>query len=294
MNSIQEYSGRYPKISDKRQYACYMANVNVSEKIYPKGTCDWDLKDRQVLLNEETAEYLYQSYTPLQVYYRLGSRPILERIVQKICKPSMTEREKVFAILQYAYTGFRDDFKKPEGLLCMLNASEEELIKLGGGQCEDRSRLIICLAQIAGFPSRAVASYGRLDDNGQVYGGHAILEIFLEGGWAFFDSLRNFYCIKKDNKIASLWDLASDPNIVQSQDDSTYNTFVVPRKTQNKEKYLKYYDQYLDQKNIVAISNYSVNDYSKYDWKWVELTTEIDDKSATQKKEYVQEYLNET
>ena len=87
-----------------------------------------------------------------------------------------------------------------------------------GGQCEDRSRLIICLCQIAGIPARLVASYMWWDpqDNYAMHGGHAIVEIFLEGGWAFFESLkRGFYCIREDGRIASLWDILQHPELAE-------------------------------------------------------------------------------
>lgn len=68
----------------------------------------------------------------------------------------------------------------------------------GGGQCEDRARLICCLCQIAGLPARFVASYTRfVPEAGYAQrGGYVIVEIYIEGGWCFFDSLDDFYCLR--------------------------------------------------------------------------------------------------
>ncbi|MHC4873260.1 MAG: transglutaminase-like domain-containing protein [Planctomycetota bacterium] len=291
MNEFQKYIGRFPEINNKRQYACYMAGVTISGDVYPEGTCDWDLKADQILLNEETADYIYSDFTPLTIDFKKSSRPVLEGVIEKICKPEMSEREKVFAILQYSYQDFKEEFGVPEGVHCILNAREEEILTTGGGQCEDRSRLIICLAQIAGLPARSVASYGHLNDKNEICGGHAILEIYLEGKWSFFDSLRTFYCLNPDNSIASLWELACNPALAETQTEEVMKSFKVEKKEMNKEEYIKYYDKYLDKKNIMAINNYSVNAFSKYEWNKLDLTEGQDKLAGEKKTKIIEEIL---
>lgn len=273
---IQQYSGRNPRIDDALQRAAYQRGVRVSALYYPPGTADWDEKKSQVLLNGHTAEYLYTQHTPLTIDYVPGSRPQLERVVGRIVGPGMTEREKALAIVRYCVAGFRNDYPKPiPEKEVFLNASEEEILKLGGGQCDDRSRLIICLAQIAGLPSRFVAVYShfRPEEDYKLVGGHAIQEIFIEGGWAFFDSsVMVFYCLRKDGRIASLWDVLSDPGIVERQPQEVLDDCGTTG-----ERFLWYADTYLNPRSAASVSNYRASDYWRYDWHWVPITCDRDE-----------------
>ena len=267
-DSLQQYAGRYPRIDDPLMRAAYLRGVTISESYYPPGTADWDQKARQVVLNEETADYLYTVHTPLDLHYVPGSRPQLERVVSRVVDPSMKERGKVLAIVDYCHHGFREDYADilPEKMV-VLNAREEEVLKLNGGQCEDRARLMICLCQIAGIPARLVVVYShyRSEENYAVHGGHAIVEIFCEDAWAFFDTnVMDFYCRRDDGRIASLWDLRQRPELVENQPDSVYQGG-----STTKEKFVWYRDEYLSNRSSATISNYCAWDWWRYDWRWI-------------------------
>jgi len=269
---IQMYTGRNPHIDDPLMRAAYQRGVIVSESVYPSGTADWDQKACQVLLCEDTADYLYSAYTPLPLHYVPGSRPQLERAVRRVVTSEMTEREKVFAIVKYCHHGFREDYVNivPEKTV-VLNAAEEEILKLNGGQCEDRARLMICMCQIAGIPARLVAVYShfRPEENYKVHGGHAIIEIFCEGGWAFFDTnVMDFYCLREDGRLASLWDLRCHPEWVEKQDAAVYEECA-----STKEKFIWYRDEYLSTRSAATIANYHVWDGWRYDWKWIPVSS---------------------
>jgi transglutaminase-like putative cysteine protease len=268
---IRQYVGRFPRIDDPLMKAGYIRSVSVSEKVYGPGTADWDQKATQVVLNEKTADYLYTSFTPLSINYQPGSRPVLERLVNRLIRPEMSEREKVFAILKYCHGGFRTDYPGvvPENVV-LLNASEEDILQMmNSGQCESLSRVIICLCQVAGISARFVASYSyfRPEEGYAVHGGHAIVEIYLEGGWAFFDSVSDLYCLRDDGNIASLWDLLSNPGLVETQPDSVYKDC-----GKTKEAFIRYRDEFLTKKQVVTLTNYYVWDYWRYDWKWAPKT----------------------
>jgi hypothetical protein len=265
---LARFTGRFPHIADPVQNAAYVYGVRVSESFYPPGTADYDQKVRQVLLTAETADYLYRAYTPLDLHYVPGSRPVLERLVQRLVRPTMTEREKALAIVHYCQTGFRQDYPNhlPPNTV-VLNASEEEVLKLDGGQCEDRSRLICCLAQIAGLPARCVAVYShfRPEEQYAMHGGHAILELCIDRQWAFFDSsVLMFYCCHPDGRIANLWELLSDPTLVDRQPDSVLADCQATR-----ERFRWYADEYLNPRSAATITNYYVWDGWRYDWQWV-------------------------
>lgn len=265
--SIAQYTGRYPRVDDPLIRAAYLFDVKVSERFYPPGTADWDQKATQVVLNEETAEYLYSRFTPLTTSYETGSRPVLERILARILAPGMGDREKLFAILRYCLHDFQKEYPNilPRHTI-ILNALEEELLKFNGGHCEDRARLIICLTQMAGLPSRFVASASYWDplNDYTLVGGHAMVEICVDRRWAYFDSLRDFHCVLPDGRFASLWDIVSRPEIVETQPPATYAACKATR-----EWFIKYRDENLSRKQIITLTNYSVMDYKRYDWKWV-------------------------
>lgn len=264
---LKPYAGRIPRIDDALTRAAHVMDTTMSERFYPEGTADWDQKATQVLLNQETADWLYTRFTPLTLRYVAGSRPVLERIVARLTRPGMTEQEQVLAILRYAWDGFRQEWPllgmKP---LLVLNAREEELLKLGGGQCEDRSRLIICLCQVAGFPARFVSSssYFQPEKGYTSRGGHAIVEIFFEGGWAFFDSMCSYYWLKPDGRFASLWELIQNPDLSRTQIEA-----VLRDCGKTREQFIRYHETNLIRRQAITLTNYFVWEGGKYDWKWL-------------------------
>lgn len=263
---LRQYTGRFPRIDDPLMRAAYIYDVSISAYWYGRGTADWDQKAAQMVLNGDTSDYLYTSFTPLTLNYAPGSRPLLERIARRLVRPEMSTRAKVFAVLKYCHGGFRDEFPEPKGKF-FLNMREEELLQNGGGQCEDRARLICCLCQIAGLPARFVASYTRfVPEAGYAQrGGHAVVEIYIEGGWCFFDSLDDFYCLRPDGRIAGLWDLVCDPQLVAEQPEAVYKDCGKTRA-----EFVKYRDTNLNKKQVLTLTNYSVWDGWRYDWKWID------------------------
>lgn len=274
MKSIAEYSGRLPRMDDPLARAAHARDMAVSGRFYGPGTADWDQKMAQVALNPQTAESLYSESPLLRGDYRSGSRPALERLLARVVRPEMTDRQRAFAILSYCHYGFLRDYPPilPKGLT-VLNASEEEILKLGGGQCEDRSRLIICLMQIAAIPARFVASSTWFDpDAGYAdHGGHAIVEFYVERGWGFADSLHDFYCVCPNGKLASLWDLIQSPDLPVNQPEHIYAECGKERGwdvERTREWFRWYRDEYLRPNHLITLAKYSASDFGRYDWDW--------------------------
>lgn len=282
---LRPYIGRVPRIDDPLRQAIYKLGGMASAYYYPPGTADWDQKAKQLVLNEQTVEYAYTKFTPLEIRYQPGSRPVLERLVARIVKPGMSEREKVMAILKYCHGGYKADFPNPlPPNTIFLNAREEEVLKLGGGQCEDRSRVIICLCQVAGIPARLVAVYGYFcPENGYTTrGGHAIVEIFVDGGWAFFDSsLMDFYCLHPDGRFVSLWDILRNPELVENQPESVYRDCGTTR-----EKFIWYRDEYVNSRADGTVSNYGVWDDWRYDWNWTRICYDKTDPGRVERRKF--------
>ena len=235
---------------------------------YKEGTFDHHQKSNQIVLNEETAEFIYRDFTSLEVVYPQQSRPQLERLVNRLCPDGLSDREKILALVDHVYRGAArenvDVFSGRE--LFVLNAREEEILKLNRCSCECNTRLIICLAQITGFPARYTSSYAFVDPQKDyaVNGGHAMPEIYLEGGWALFDSDHGFFCLKGDGRFVSLWELRQDPSLVERQPDWVYRSF---GRTRN--GYFSFRETFLSPHAVMSFTNYSVNDHKDYDWKWI-------------------------
>src|SRR5690349_7611228 len=63
------------------------------------GGVDIEVIADQVALARRSAEYLYSSFTPKEIKYVKGSRPLLEAVVGEQVRQGMTEREKALALM---------------------------------------------------------------------------------------------------------------------------------------------------------------------------------------------------
>jgi hypothetical protein len=265
---LVQYTGREPRIDDPVQRIGYALSVMGSGAYYRAGTFDHQQKSHQLVLNEDTAGFIYSDFTSLDVVYAPQSRPQLERLVNRLCPKGRSDREKILALLDHVYRGAArenvDVF--PGRRLYVLNAREEEVLKLNRCSCECNTRLIVCLAQIAGFPARYTSSYSFVDPRKgyALNGGHAMPEIYLEGGWALFDSDHGFFCLKEDGRIASLWELRRDPSLVERQPDWVYGSF-----GRTRDCHLSFRETFLSPYSVMSFTNYSVNGHRDYDWNWI-------------------------
>src|SRR6516225_3250095 len=64
------------------------------------GGVDIEIIADQVALTKKTAEYLYSSYTPKEIKYVKGSRPLLEAVVRENVRDGMSDREKALALMR--------------------------------------------------------------------------------------------------------------------------------------------------------------------------------------------------
>ena len=273
---LVQYTGREPRIDDPVQRIGYALSMMGSGAYYKEGTFDYHQKSTQIVLNEETAGFIYSGFTPLETAYAPQSRPQLERLANRLCPDGLSDREKILALVDHVYRGAaRENVDIFSGRkLFVLNAREEEVLKLNRCSCECNTRLIVCLAQIAGFPARCTASYSFVDPRRDYAfnGGHAMPEIHLEGGWALFDSDHGFFCLKEDGRIASLWDLRRDPSLVERQPDWVYNSF-----GRTRDCHLSFRKTFLSPHSVISFTNYSVDDHKGYDWKWIYIPGDRED-----------------
>ncbi len=261
--------GLSPLIDDPIAAAGYDYMIDASQAFYPIGTADYDQKRNQVVLNARTADWLYRRPDPADYVCPAEARPVLHRIGERLRLDQLDEAERVRAILQYCYDGFRDDFPMPFGdEVYVLNAREEEVLKLGGGQCEDRARVICCLCQVAGLPARIVASYPCIDasQNYELQGGHALNEIYLQGRWAMFDSLVDLQFIRPDGVLAHTWDLMKDASLVDIQPCLHVARADLPV------THRTYYHQNIAGPRVITLAPYRATWVDRYDWRWISAT----------------------
>lgn len=234
-----------------------------------KGGVDVEVIADQLLLTDETAEYLYNGFTPLELKYKTGTRPLLESVVAQTIDEQMTDFEKMRALMIRC----RDnrDFARPS--IRFDGGNEEELLKRGAIMCNEIHRVFLCLCQIAGLPGRLMGAH---------ISGHMMSEIYLEESWMWVDCMKGMYCRKDDGTPASTRDLKQDPELFNRQaaevweDCRPVNLTGLPEMRDREVAFCqaKARTCYFHPREAIALGNYFVWDTLNYTYPW---RTEPDD-----------------
>ncbi len=254
---LAQYKGRYFGVTDPIQKLNLDYSAAVMEPYYPHGIVDDVVYQVDAIrLCDATAGELYSSYTPLDVQYERGSRPVLEQVVAERTDEAMSEREKLLALLGFV----RDLPDQPREIPDDFGGgTEEQVIQKSDNYCGEQARLMAHLCQIAALPARRVVHYLNFLPDGSLCDGHALTEVYVEGGWAYAD-IRGIVIEWPDGHLASTYDLMMFPEIIANQPDhivgqiregydlaGTRSRFVSPR-------------------NINALSNYFISQADRYDY----------------------------
>ncbi len=252
MIDIEKYKGL--QIADRLEgmaRECYIACWEWMKFAWGNNV-EFERMANHVLLCDETYDYLYKN-SPPKIRYIRGTRPVLEKIADEICKDCKTEREKVLAILSY----IRDMHKEVNGADYFFGGTEEELIKKSEWFCERVARVMVGLCEVVGIPGRIIF---------HVAGGHVTNEIYLEGKWSYFDPRwGNFYM--DGDKFLSVDEISKNREVIYNQTD-----FVKSFRTDYLSlDYLEHrtYHFYLSPREIQCIGDYSLMDADKYHFGWV-------------------------
>lgn len=213
---------------------------------------DWQRLENQILLCDETKEYLYKK--PEGVRYVKGTRPVLENEVSSVCAGAKTDREKVLAILC-----FIRDLRKTHGThipeeMEFYGGSEEVLIEKGENLCECVSRLMVALCEIIGLPGRIIMHMI----------GHITCEIFLDGKWSFFDPRYGAFYVDENDKILSVAELMENREYILNQPD--YVKDYISEITTVRKMQEKNYERHFGGKDFHLFEHYSLMDASKYNY----------------------------
>jgi len=206
----------------------------------------------QILFCPDTEEFLYQK--PAPVSYKRGSRPLLEKTVEKVCAGCASDREKVLAILVF----IRDLRLKVDGRDYFYGGTEEELIKKGERYCERVARLMVSLCEIAGIPGRIVF---------HLTTGHLTNEIWLEDGWAYFDPRFGMLYVDENGRFLSVREIVADPDVIYRQPQWVYDYCSPELGFEFKQK--QNYERYLSKKEVQLYANYSLSDADRYHFEWM-------------------------
>ncbi len=207
----------------------------------------------QILLCEETAGYLYPETAPCVKYIR-GTRPILDRLGDEICAGLATEREKVLAILRYV----RDMHEKVGGADYFYGGTEEELIKKSEWFCERVARVMVALCETQGIAGRIVF---------HVAAGHVTNEIYLEGGWSYFDPRCGMFCVDANDRFMSVDEIVHDRDVIYRQPKwvTDYHAKYWSLDYRQHRNYHFCFSPY----ELQCIGEYSLADADRYHFEWV-------------------------
>ena len=200
---LQAYTGPQSaqKIQGPMRQEMFRAVYDAIQDEYG-GTVDGQIHEKVVLLTPQTADFLYTRFTPTEVSYQPGTRPVLESTVSEVTAGCSTDREKVLALLRYV----RDLAIQTRTGPCR-GGTEEALMKSRPRMCALQARLLAALTQVAGLPSRRV---------GHFIGGHAVNEVLFENKWAYID-IRGIYFLKPAGTFASTWEIWNNPELIHTQ-----------------------------------------------------------------------------
>jgi len=254
-----------PDEGTRRGFAAYL------ERIYgvygEDGGVDIEILAGQLALTPQTRAYLYEGdFTPPEIPYVRGSRPLLEQTVAEVVSPAMSARETALALMRRC----RDN--RDRGLRGgnWFGGSEEELLKRGAIMCNEISRVFVCLCQIAGLRARVVCAH---------ISGHMMAEVEVDGGWWWMDSMQGLCCLGDDGRPASAWDLWQDPSLLERQgperlaDIRPTGPFTEGDAPEIRALNVAYRlavsrQSYFHPKEAIALGNYFVWEQHKYTYPW--------------------------
>jgi len=222
----------------------WKANVALT---YGPEQVDWQIGEDAYLLTEQTAGALYGPGPWDELDYAPSSRPMLEGVLAERIglDPSAPDRDKALAIMRYA----RD---------IRAGAPDEQIFHERSGMCNEQSRVLIRLAQVAGLPARYV---------GHITGDHGCAEIKVDGRWAYFD-IRGHYYFTDAGRIASIWDLKCDPGLIERQDAEAARD-ILPGRTVAMTRTQTH------PRAVTVIAPYRFGDYRWIDYGWTFNTPEL-------------------
>jgi len=250
---LMDQDTTHPDPLVRKIVATWKDNVAIT---YSPDHVDWQIGEDCYLLTDQTADILYGPGPWDDLDYTPGSRPMLEWLLAEKILPnaSADEQAKALAVMRFAR-----DIRGGAPLDQMFQGgTEEDVIRKCSGMCNEQSRVMIRLAQVAGLPARYV---------GHITGDHGCAEIKIAGHWSYFD-IRGHYYYLDEGGIASIWDLKRDPGLIERQDPEAARD-IIPGRTVAMTRTQTH------PRAITAIAPYRFADYCWQDYPWTFNTEEL-------------------
>ena len=251
---LMDQPDRHADPAVRKLVAVWKKNVSYA---YSGEQVDWQIGQDCYLLTGQTADVLYGPGPWDELDYRPGSRPMLEAILREQVKMDATagDRDKALAVMRFA----RDICRSRPGKFDLFHGgSEAEVIKKGSAMCNEQSRVMIRLAQMAGLPARYV---------GHITADHGTAEIKLDGAWGHFD-IRGHYYHAADGRVASIWQLKCDPGLIERQRPEAAAD-ILPGRTQAMTR------EQTHPRAITVIAPYRLTDYGWPNYGWTHNTAAL-------------------
>lgn len=139
-----------------------------------------------IAVDDAGTDFCYDHYTSARLPYRQGDRPVIEAIAKEVTRDCSNTRDAVLALNVWVsenvkWAGFYEH-EKGELLAFDKALSEEALIEQGWAWCNEQARVLCCLTQAIGVPSRLVFACARAEGYG-----HCTTEALLPDGWCLLD-----------------------------------------------------------------------------------------------------------
>ena len=212
---LRAYTGREADaaIAGEARARAFRANY-VQMFINYGNTVDFQLRQEQAILCEQTIDFLYSEFTPTVTRYEAGSRPHLEKVVGRAAEGCANGRDTALSLMHLCRDLYHDRWYTDEFGQYLYGGTEEQLIEKGEILCECLGRLHVALCEIAGIPGRIIM---------HVVGGHICSEVYVDGHWAYVDPRCGMYFEKPDGSLASVRDLLAEPSLIRAQRDEVRN-----------------------------------------------------------------------
>ncbi len=221
---LRPYAGFRYETDDQRQRASQMSFTLMTECLAPGYTPFGRISRNGLLINDETRELLYgpdSDFGHIRRPYRKGQSVLLERYIDSLITPGMSDGEKVIALSQSMYDELPRRYPKVPTFL--YGESDEQTLLKGGGHCSCKGRLLSAMCQMIGLQARPAMMwvwYDRDKNPDKILGGHTVAEVLIDGQWGFFDPQHHLYCQSADGRFHSIDDIRRNPELFTRMPDS--------------------------------------------------------------------------
>ena len=208
------------------------------------------LSEEMIKLDNDSVNYLYNSYTDLSKQYKNGNRPFLEEIANN--NKGKDSKETIDNIIKYCRNIVINCDIDTD--VFIYGGKEEDIIKRTSYWCTDIARVACILFQIAGFSSRIIITANTKFP----YCGHVVTEVYYNGKWCVTDPNIGVVFRHEDGEPASAWEVHNNyeiANKIYYKND--------PNCTERNSVFFPPGEQF----ESVGVVNYYVGDMDKYNYK---------------------------